>query len=160
MLKTLVMLASIANCAGGLVLIFTWATMWQRVPIIVLFIGVSLLIQGGYTILYLRGDLDGFGALDHGSLVLCLFSHFRGDMRAYIIPSQGKRLELTTWRRALILTSTGERYMTDLFREGNVPDRIWLHNSGKIVIAEHKWEGGGAGPKIQLRRIDLQLGAE
>lgn len=68
MLKTLVILASIANCAGGLVLIFTWAAMWQRVPIIVLFIGVSLLIQGGYTILYLRGDLDQWGSLATGAL--------------------------------------------------------------------------------------------
>jgi formate-dependent nitrite reductase membrane component NrfD len=68
MLKTLVILASIANCAGGLVLIFTWATMSERVPIIVLFIGVSLLIQGGFTILYLRGDLDGWGNIATGAL--------------------------------------------------------------------------------------------
>jgi formate-dependent nitrite reductase membrane component NrfD len=68
MLKTLVILASIANCAGGLVLIFTWATMSQRVPIIVLFIGVSLLIQGGFTILYLRGDLDSWGNIATGAL--------------------------------------------------------------------------------------------
>jgi hypothetical protein len=68
MLKTLLILASIANCAGGLVLIFTWATMSERVPVIVLFIGVSLLIQGGYTILYLRGDLDSWGGLATGAL--------------------------------------------------------------------------------------------
>ena len=68
MLRLLVMLASIANCAGGLVLIVTWATMWQRVPIIVLFIGGSLLIQGGYTILYLHGDLDRWGGLATGAL--------------------------------------------------------------------------------------------
>jgi hypothetical protein len=68
MLKTLVILASIANCAGGLVLIFTWATMSQRVPIIVLFIGISLLIQGGFTILYLRGDLDSWGNIATGAL--------------------------------------------------------------------------------------------
>jgi hypothetical protein len=68
MLRLLVMLASIANCAGGLVLIATWATMWQHVPPIVLFIGVSLLIQGAYTILYLRGDLDRWGDLATGAL--------------------------------------------------------------------------------------------
>jgi hypothetical protein len=68
MLKLLVMLASIANCAGGAVLLATWVTMWQRVPIIVLFIGASLLIQGGYTILYLRGDLDRWGQLATGAL--------------------------------------------------------------------------------------------
>ena len=68
MLKLLLMLASIANCAGGLVLIATWATMWEHVPIIVLFIGASLLIQGAYTILYLRGDLDRWGDLATGAL--------------------------------------------------------------------------------------------
>jgi hypothetical protein len=62
------MLASIANCAGGLVLIGTWAAMWQRVPIIVLFIGASLLIQGAYTVLYLRGDLDAWGDVATGAL--------------------------------------------------------------------------------------------
>jgi hypothetical protein len=68
MLKLLVMLASIANCVGGLVLIATWASMWQRVPIIVLFIGASLLVQGGYTILYLHGDLERWGQLATGAL--------------------------------------------------------------------------------------------
>jgi hypothetical protein len=68
MLRLLLMFASIANCAGGLVLIGTWATMWQRVPIIVLFIGGSLLIQGGYTILYLHGDLDRWAGLATGAL--------------------------------------------------------------------------------------------
>lgn len=67
MLKLLVLL-SIANCAGGIVLIATWASMWERVPIIVLFIGGSLLIQGAYTILYLRGDLDRWGDLATGAL--------------------------------------------------------------------------------------------
>jgi hypothetical protein len=67
-LKLLVMLASVANCAGGLVLIATWATMWQRVPIIVLFIGVALFIQGAYTILYLHGDLDPWADLATGAL--------------------------------------------------------------------------------------------
>src|SRR6478735_7595054 len=62
------MLASIANCAGGLVLIATWASMWERVPIIVLFIGGSLLIQGGYTLLYLHGDLDRWGGVATGAL--------------------------------------------------------------------------------------------
>jgi hypothetical protein len=68
MLRLLVMLASIANCVGGLILLATWATMWQRVPLIVLFISGSLLIQGGYTILYLRGDLDRWGGLATGAL--------------------------------------------------------------------------------------------
>ena len=68
MLKTLLVVASLANCAGGIVLIATWALMWQHVPIIVVFIGASLLIQGAYTLLYLRGALDGWAELATGAL--------------------------------------------------------------------------------------------
>jgi hypothetical protein len=68
MLKGLLMLASLANCGGGLVLIITWATMWQRVPVIVLFIGAALFIQGAYTILYVHGDLDRWRDLSTGAL--------------------------------------------------------------------------------------------
>ena len=68
MLKVLLKVASITNCAGGLVLIVTWATMWQRVPIIVMFIGLSLLIQGAYTLIYLAGLLDRWGELATGAL--------------------------------------------------------------------------------------------
>jgi hypothetical protein len=70
MLRLLVMLASFGNCAGGLVLIATWGSMWQRVPIIVPFIGASLLVQGAYTILYLHGELDHFwGDIPTGALL-------------------------------------------------------------------------------------------
>lgn len=82
MLRLLVLLASVANCAGGLVLIVTWATMWQRVPIIVLAIGGSLLIQGAYTILYLRGDLDRWGDLATGAL-------FAGEALSAVVGAGG-----------------------------------------------------------------------
>jgi hypothetical protein len=67
-LRLFLILASVANCAGGLTLIATYALMWQRVPIIVLFIGASLLIQGAYTILYLHGELDPWGGIATGAL--------------------------------------------------------------------------------------------
>ena len=76
------MLASIANMAGGLVLIGTWASMWQRVPIIVLAIGGSLLIQGAYTILYLRGDLARWGDLATGAL-------FAGESLSAVVGAGG-----------------------------------------------------------------------
>src|SRR3981081_4738968 len=82
MLKLLLMLASIANVAGGLVLIGTWASMWQRVPIIVLAIGGSLLIQGAYTILYLRGELARGGTLPTGAL-------FAGEALSAVVGAGG-----------------------------------------------------------------------
>lgn len=81
-MKLLLMLASIANVAGGLVLIGTWASMWQRVPIIVLAIGGSLLIQGAYTILYLRGDLARWGDLPTGAL-------FAGEALSAVVGAGG-----------------------------------------------------------------------
>jgi hypothetical protein len=68
MLKLLLMLASMANCLGGLVLVATWAALWPHVPIIVPFIGASLLIQGAYSVLYLHGDLDRWRDLATGAL--------------------------------------------------------------------------------------------
>ena len=68
MLKLLLTLSSIANIAGGLVLIATWALLWQKVPVVVLFIGAALLIQGGYTMLFLNGELDSWGDFAVGAL--------------------------------------------------------------------------------------------
>ena len=68
MLRIPLFLASVANCAGGIVLVATSALMWQHVPLIVLFIGGSLLIQGGYTILYLHGEFERWGDLATGAL--------------------------------------------------------------------------------------------
>jgi hypothetical protein len=82
MLRLLLMLASFGNCAGGLVLIGTWATMWQRVPMIVLVIGGSLLIQGAYTILYLHGELERWGDLATGAL-------FAGESLSAVVGAGG-----------------------------------------------------------------------
>ncbi len=103
--------------------------------------------------------IDGFGSLEHGSLILCVCSHFRGEMRAYVNLLQGKRLEPITWRRALLLTSIGERYMTDLFREGNLPDQIWLHNSGKMILGKYRWQSSSSARerKIELNEITMGI---
>lgn len=62
------MLASFANTAGGLVLIGSWVWMWQGVPIVVVFIGGALFIQGAYTILYAHGELEPWGDVATGAL--------------------------------------------------------------------------------------------
>ena len=82
MLRLLLMLTSFANCAGGLVLIGTWATMWQRVPIIVPVIGGSLLFQGTYTILYVHGELDRWRDLATGAL-------FAGESLSAVVGAGG-----------------------------------------------------------------------
>jgi hypothetical protein len=99
--------------------------------------------------------IDGFG--HGGSLALCLFTHSRGDFRSLPVrldraePEVSKSLERTTWQRAVILTSGGERYMTPLFREGNLPDGILLHNSGKVIAATYLWESSGSTGERKVR---------
>jgi uncharacterized membrane protein len=68
MLRLLVILASIANCVGGVVLIAAKAMHYGRLPIIVPFVGGLLLIQGAYTLLYLEGGLDRWGRLATSAL--------------------------------------------------------------------------------------------
>jgi hypothetical protein len=101
--------------------------------------------------------IDGFG--DHDSLVLCLFSHLRQDRRALHVPVEGKTLQMMTWGRAVILTSAGERYMTDIFHERNPPDLIWLHNSGRIITGAHLWQSTGSirDRKVYVNEVTIRL---
>ena len=101
--------------------------------------------------------IDGLG--NHDSLVLCLFFHLREDRRANYEPVEGKMLQRLTWGRAVILTSTGERYMTDLFREGIPPYLIWLHNSGRIITGDYIWQSTGSikERKVQVDEATIQL---
>jgi hypothetical protein len=101
--------------------------------------------------------IDGFG--NHNSLVLCLFSHLRQDRRALHVPVEGKTLQMMTWGRAVILTSAGERYMTDIFHEGNPPDLIWLHNSGRIITGAHLWQSTGSirDRKVYVNEVTIRL---
>ena len=109
MMKGLLRLASIANCAGGLVLIVTWAAMWQRVPIIVLFIGLSLLIQGAYTLVYLGGTLDRWGELATGALFagegLAGFVGLGGLIQGVIHNIQNADMEMAPVLAGLLMAS-------------------------------------------------------
>jgi len=91
--------------------------------------------------------VQGFGKPTRGRLVLVLFSHRRGDLRSFVM---GPSLRRQVWRRTVLLTSDGKRYETSVLRDQSRPDRIWLHNSGRIVIRTYK---GG----IQLHEIELKL---
>ena len=103
--------------------------------------------------------IEGFGGDSSSSLALCLFTHFRGDMRSFALPAWEKSLKSTTWRRAVLLRTDGRRYMTDFFRDGNLPDRIWLHNSGRTIMVNDLWEssGSGKGRKLKVFRTTLRL---
>ena len=101
--------------------------------------------------------VDSFGV--QGSLVLCLFQHDRREKRAITPPARGGSMERITWRRAVLLTSNGQRYLTDLFREGEVPDLIWLHDSGRVITGNYSWQTSGSTRqrKVQLTETVLRI---
>ena len=73
-LRTLLLLSSFANIAGGLVLFGTWAINFatdpqHHVPPIVFAIGGSMIIQGAYTAAYLLGRWRPWGGLASGALL-------------------------------------------------------------------------------------------
>jgi hypothetical protein len=101
--------------------------------------------------------IDGFGTSKHQPLVVCLCEHERGDRRAFV-PPDGKVVESVTWRRALVITSDGRRCLTPLFREGSLPDHIWLHKSGKLITGTYVWPEPLSGERrgVQLSQTTLQ----
>ncbi|MBX9789765.1 MAG: hypothetical protein K2Y37_12680 [Pirellulales bacterium] len=82
--------------------------------------------------------IDSFGSHPQRSQVLCIASQFRHDRDSG--PRLGKRLAFEKWQRALLVTSDGQRQLTSLFREtmlttpGVLPEWLWLHDSGRIVV--------------------------
>jgi hypothetical protein len=100
--------------------------------------------------------------------VFCVFTHSRGDERSFptTMPFT-PALSRTFWQRAMIVTSTGERYMTPLFREdkspswsgGMMPSHIWFNNSGKIILGNNAWESSAqkTTPQIHLFEITLHF---
>lgn len=81
--------------------------------------------------------IEGIGT--GNPIVLCLFQHVRGDMRALTFPFEERIVNREVWRRTMLVTSEGHRYMTNLFHDGQVPDILWLHNSGTLItgFTEH-----------------------
>lgn len=100
--------------------------------------------------------IEGFGSSLLKPAVLCLFEHHRGDFRARIAQTgrgdEGPALESVTWRRAMLIGRDGKRSLTPFFREGNLPDQIWLHNSGKVISGKYVWDEIDAS---RTRRIQL-----
>jgi hypothetical protein len=93
--------------------------------------------------------ITGFGS--QSPIVVCLFEHFRSDMRSLVLPPEKKTVKRELWRRAVVVTSKGKRCMTNLFREGPVPDIVWLHNSGIMIT------GFTDGGKTHLSACNLEL---
>ena len=102
--------------------------------------------------------IEGIGSGRHEPLALCLCAHYRGDMRA-LIRGQERVMERVTWRRALLLGHDGRRCLTPLFREDNPPDRVWLHNSGRLLTGRYVWaeSDGGRTRQVRLSECTVQL---
>ncbi len=100
--------------------------------------------------------IDSFGSGRKGALVLCLYDQRREDFDES--PGARKeRLDMMSWRRILILTSTGERYMTELYREGSLPDEFWLHDSGILITGSFSWESAGSARERKTHLVETKV---
>lgn len=89
-------------------------------------------------------------------LTLGIFTQARGDLHSGL--GERDHVPHERWRRAILLDSDGNRYLTDQLRgDGSPPDRIWLHDSRRLVMTKHLW-GTGSWPRHELTVVDLDLG--
>jgi hypothetical protein len=95
--------------------------------------------------------IEGFGASMHEPAVICLLEHHRGDRRAFALPSEGPALKSETWRRAILIGRAGKRSLMPLFQDRNLPDRIWLHHSGKVISGTYVWDESTGDRKRQMQ---------
>jgi hypothetical protein len=102
--------------------------MWQHVPIVVLFIGASLFIQGLYTILYLRGDLERWGNIPTGalfageSLSLCVGAG--GLVQAIIHNMNNADMEMAPVLAAILMLVQAGLALAYLFTSGKLRPRM------------------------------------
>ena len=94
--------------------------------------------------------IEGFGGSARDSLALSLFTHVQRDMRSISFSMEEKSMPRATWRRGILLATDGRRFMTNLFQDEALPDQIWLHNSGRIVMGRYGWGSPSSGRKVQL----------
>lgn len=100
--------------------------------------------------------VEGWGSHPSDRLALCLFTHLRFDKRSGVGAGGLPLMKSSRWRRAVLVSSDGHRYMTDLFREGEKLDVVWLYNSGRVITGEYLWEASDR-RKVRLCQTTLQV---
>jgi len=100
--------------------------------------------------------INSFGSKNKKSLALCIFTHKRIDKRDFSFSAFPKH---TTLRQSIVVTSEGKRFIAALFDEKHQPDKIWLHNSGKVLTGNYLWDSSNkiTERKIQLSEFTLQF---
>lgn len=96
--------------------------------------------------------IESFGDEKHKPMAMCLYHHSRSDTRSLVLVKGTKSFQPVNWRRAIVVTHDGERLMTPLFREGDLPEQIWLHHAGKLITGKYVWSG-----PVTARQRQVQL---
>ena len=122
----------------------------ERLPVLAPALGSKDYVEDSFRI-----DLvSGRGGTGSARAVLCMATHTRCDMRSMpLSPSPiSSFVPSLLWRRAVVVTDTGKRQMTPLFREGALPDMIWFHHGGTVVAGSYSWTQEGSKSR---RRVGL-----
>ena len=99
--------------------------------------------------------IDGFGGIGESPLILCVFEHNRSDVRQEVFIGDEHQLHPVRWRRAMLVNSSGKRYLTNLFNNGNLPDFVWVNNTGRIFMGNYLYSTSDR--KVQLSEAVIDL---
>jgi hypothetical protein len=100
--------------------------------------------------------IKGFGSDQTHPIALCIFHQTRRDVRQpIVIPA----IPSATWQRAIIVTSDGTRFLTDLFPDGRLPQQAWIHASSSAVTIINAWSKSGLpeGTQLHLQKTQISL---
>jgi hypothetical protein len=107
----------------------------QRLPALDPEIAQKNYIQDAMTVRLVRG----FGSSRYPALVASLFFHSRFDLRANT-PSTERLSQ--QWHRAVLLSAQGVRCTADIPQTVSAREKLWLHNSGKLLVGQDNGSEG------------------
>jgi hypothetical protein len=100
--------------------------------------------------------IKSFGSDQSPAAALCIFHQARRDERQEsVIPA----IPSATWQRAIIVTGSGDRFLTDLFPDGRLPQKVWLHVSRSTATIINTWSNSGLpeGRQLHLQKSQINL---
>ena len=103
--------------------------------------------------------VHGFGKSNAPPLVLAIFDHSRIDMSAAPSTVHMDTVKDEHWQKSILLQAEGKRCaIAELQLPVSGQERLWLHNSGNLFIAEQDWtKKGSHSPMTRLSLVAFDL---
>ena len=98
--------------------------------------------------------IKSFGSDQTDPAALCIFHQTRQDLRQ-TLPA----IPRASWQRSMIVTSSGNRFLTSLFPDGRPPQEAWLHISKSTATIINTWSKSESpeDPQLRLQKTQINL---